>query len=210
MLKGMLAKVASSPASAAILAAEGSASAVSSAEFSEAQRNFDAYRLEIGEDNRRLEEDLLAAQREVGAVSAALAKANATITTLEESSRSAQEEIHSQKRAKDSLQAQVACTETSHSEMLEQHALTAGQAETLRIQVVQVMVEREGVEARLSAENRSLASQRTHLTDLMSCLRKMQKDLEVAEEGDERLWRWATRMPCPQGARIAPCSSIGV
>ncbi|EJD54913.1 hypothetical protein AURDEDRAFT_156688 [Auricularia subglabra TFB-10046 SS5] len=147
-------------------AKEGSASAVSSADFAEAQRNFDTYRLEIREDNRRLKEDLLAAQREVGAVDAA----NAKITTLEEHFRNA-----SQKRAKDSLQAR---------------------AEMLRNQVVQLKAEREAfksVGVHLSAENRGLASQCTHLTDLMSSLRKMQKDLEVAKEGGTR--------PC-SGARI--------
>lgn len=51
-------------------------------ELAEVQGQFDAYRTEMGVDSVRLRDDLNAAQREVGQLGAALAKANAKIEYL--------------------------------------------------------------------------------------------------------------------------------
>ena len=51
-------------------------------ELADVQNQFEAYRTEIGVDSVRLREDLIASQREVGQLGAALAKANAKIEYL--------------------------------------------------------------------------------------------------------------------------------
>ncbi|KZV92725.1 hypothetical protein EXIGLDRAFT_836242 [Exidia glandulosa HHB12029] len=202
MLKGMLAKASGERRALPSMPGEGSASMVLGSHgeyqsmYHDAQRAFDAYKLEIGEDNRRLKDDLLHAQREVGTVNAALAKANAKITTLEERVRLAGEEkqahlraISELTKAKETLQVNLARVENSYSEIVEKHTVATGTIDTLRNQTVQLKAEREvlkGVEARLTVENKNLSSQRTHLTDLMQNLRKMQADLEKSEENDKR------------------------
>jgi len=51
-------------------------------ELTEVQTQFDAYKLEMGVDSGRLRDELIAAQRELNSMSAALAKANAKVEFL--------------------------------------------------------------------------------------------------------------------------------
>lgn len=84
-LKAMLARAEKGSHPGAPSVANGASVAVSTnleKELVEVQNQFDRYRLEMGVDSGRLRDDLMAAQREVNSMSAALAKANAKVEFL--------------------------------------------------------------------------------------------------------------------------------
>lgn len=82
-LKAMLgrAQAAHADASGSATGTVGASSDVAK-ELAEVQSQFDAYKLEMGVDSGRLRDELIAAQRELNLMSAALAKANAKVEFL--------------------------------------------------------------------------------------------------------------------------------
>ncbi|KAH7096803.1 hypothetical protein BKA62DRAFT_833732 [Auriculariales sp. MPI-PUGE-AT-0066] len=164
--------------------------------YTESQRAFDAFKLEIGADNRHLKEDLASAQREVTQITTQLAKANAKITTLEESLRLANDEKAASQRAlsevsaaRATLTGTLARLETLHADTSEKHTVASSLLVQAQNQIVQLRADHavvKGAHDRLVAENAGLRGQATHLADVMGNLRKMQADLEKAEEGDKR------------------------
>ncbi|ESK95244.1 filament-forming protein [Moniliophthora roreri MCA 2997] len=165
-------------------------------ELAEIQRQFDAYRTEMGIDVVKLREELLVSQRETSQLQAALAKANAKIEYLSDRNRINQEQfaLHRQElddmnRRNSQLFDQWTRADIECGRVTEDLRTAASRVEQLRNECANLRAEKkiwEGVQSRLVEENRTLAMERSHLSDLMSNVQKMHSDLERSGENDRR------------------------
>ncbi|KAI0770118.1 hypothetical protein C8Q74DRAFT_1333063 [Fomes fomentarius] len=165
-------------------------------ELQEVQQQFEVYRTEMGIDSTRLRDEALSAQREATRLGTALAKANAQIELLTERHRMVQEQIVIQRRENEDLltrnqklydqytRIDIECNRMSEdllavNSLLEQH----------RNECANLRAEKkiwESIQTRLVEENKSLAVERSHLSDLMANVQKMHNDLERSGEHDRR------------------------
>ncbi|OSD07459.1 hypothetical protein PYCCODRAFT_1456277 [Trametes coccinea BRFM310] len=165
-------------------------------ELEEVQQQFETYRTEMGIDSTRLREEALAAQREATRLGTALAKANAQIEVLTERHRMVQEQIMIQKRENDDLQKrnqhlydQYTRIDIECNRMSEDLLASNSLLEQLRNECANLRAEKkiwESVQGRLVEENKSLATERSHLADLMANVQRMHNDLERSGENDRR------------------------
>ncbi|KDQ20838.1 hypothetical protein BOTBODRAFT_320357 [Botryobasidium botryosum FD-172 SS1] len=157
---------------------------------------FDAFKLEMGVDAKQLKEDLLAAQREAGNQSANLAKAKAQIEFLNERMRINQSSAEMQARETASLQKRNDQLQTAvnRAELAMHHSEEAlsklqVQMERSRNENANLRAEKDlwkSIEARLTTENKELAKERAHLSDLMRNVQTMQAELERSSDNDKR------------------------
>nr|UPW42857.1 nucleoprotein MLP2 [Hypsizygus marmoreus] len=167
-----------------------------SKELADIQSQFEAYRLEMGIDSGKLREDLIAAQREAGQLGAALAKANAKIEFLSDRHRMDQDQLAMHGRELDDLTKrnqqlydQWTRTDIECSRATEDLQIASGRTEQLRNECANLRAEKkiwESVQGRLVDENKTLAMERSHLSDLMVNVQKMHNDLERSGENDRR------------------------
>lgn len=165
-------------------------------ELAETQSQFEAYRLEMGLDTGKLRDDLVVAQREAGQLSAALAKANAKIEFLTERHRMDRDQLAMHDREIDDLNKRYqqvydryTRTDIECIRATEELQVATGRTEQLRNECANLRAEKkiwESVQLRLVEENKSLALERSHLSDLMVNVQKMHNDLERSGENDRR------------------------
>ncbi|KAI0330460.1 hypothetical protein GY45DRAFT_1323591 [Cubamyces sp. BRFM 1775] len=165
-------------------------------ELEEVQKQFETYRTEMGIDSNRLREEALSAQREATRLGTALAKANAQIEVLTERHRMVQEQIVIQKRENDDLQKrnqhlydQYTRIDIECNRMSEDLLASNSLLEQLRNECANLRAEKkiwESVQGRLVEENKTLATERSHLADLMANVQRMHNDLERSGENDRR------------------------
>ncbi|KAF5382472.1 hypothetical protein D9615_003024 [Tricholomella constricta] len=165
-------------------------------ELAETQSQFEAYRLEMGLDTGKLRDNLVASQREAGQLGAALAKANAKIEFLSERHRMDQDQLAMHDREIDDLNKRYqqvydryTRTDIECIRATEELQVATGRTEQLRNESANLRAEKkiwESVQGRLVEENKSLALERSHLSDLMVNVQKMHNDLERSGENDRR------------------------
>ncbi|KAL0576947.1 Protein mlp1, partial [Marasmius crinis-equi] len=165
-------------------------------ELAEMQSRFNAYRTEMGVDVGRYREEAAIAQRESAALQAALAKANAKIDYLSDRSRMNQEEfaLHRQeleelKKRNTQLFDQWTRVDIECGRVTEDLRSNASKLEQFRVECANLRAEKsiwESVQNRLTEENKTLAMERSHLSDLMTNVQKMHSDLERSGENDRR------------------------
>lgn len=165
-------------------------------ELVEVQSQFEAYKTEMGIDSVRLRDDLVASQREVAQLSAALAKANAKIEFLTDRHRMHQEQFSLHAKDIDDLTKrnqklfdQWTRIDIECSRATEDFQVANGRIEQLRNECANLRAEKkiwESVQGRLVEENKTLALERSHLSDLMANVQKMHNDLERSGENDRR------------------------
>ncbi|KAI0667763.1 hypothetical protein C8Q78DRAFT_1052496 [Trametes maxima] len=165
-------------------------------ELEEVQKQFETYRTEMGVDSTRLREEALSAQREATRLGTAMAKANAQIEVLTERHRMAQEQIIIQKRENDDLVKrnqhlydQYTRVDIECNRMSEDLIASNSLLEQLRNECANLRAEKkiwESVQGRLVEENKTLATERSHLADLMANVQRMHNDLERSGENDRR------------------------
>ncbi|KAJ7079784.1 hypothetical protein B0H15DRAFT_496126 [Mycena belliarum] len=176
-------------------------------ELAEMQNQFETYRTEMGVDSVRLREEAITAQREVGQLGAALAKANAKIEYLSDRHRMSQEqfsmhnrEIEDLTKRNQQLFDQWTRIDIECSRATEDLQTANGRIEQLRNECANLRAEKkiwESVQGRLVEENRTLAMERSHLSDLMGNVQKMHNDLEKSGENDRR--RLETQLQMSEG-----------
>ncbi|KAI0629748.1 hypothetical protein C8Q77DRAFT_263303 [Trametes polyzona] len=165
-------------------------------ELEEVQKQFETYRTEMGHDSTRLREEALSAQREATRLGTALAKANAQIEVLTERHRMVQEQIVIQRRENEDLQKrnqhlydQYTRIDIECNRMAEDLLASNSVLEQLRNECANLRAEKkiwESVQGRLVEENKTLATERSHLADLMANVQRMHNDLERSGENDRR------------------------
>ncbi|KAI0699945.1 hypothetical protein C8T65DRAFT_709807 [Cerioporus squamosus] len=165
-------------------------------ELEDVQKQFEVYRMEMGIDSTRLREETLAAQREATKLGTALAKANAQIEVLTERHRMVQEQIVIQKRENEdllkrnqNLYDQYTRIDIECNRMSEDLLASNSLLEQLRNECANLRAEKkiwESIQVRLVEENKTLAVERSHLSDLMANVQKMHNDLERSGENDRR------------------------
>ncbi|KAK2465728.1 hypothetical protein APHAL10511_002272 [Amanita phalloides] len=202
-LKAMLAR-AEKASSSSLAGINGNSAAVSGGEgqsdlareLAEVQSQFDAYRTEMGIDSVRLREDLVGSQREIAQLGTALAKANAKIEYLTDRHRMHQDqfalhakEIDDLTKRNQKLFDQWTRIDIECSRATEDLQIANGRMEQLRNECANLRAEKkiwEGVQSRLVEDNKTLALERAHLSDLMTNVQKMHGDLERSGENDRR------------------------
>ncbi|TFK40767.1 hypothetical protein BDQ12DRAFT_679995 [Crucibulum laeve] len=165
-------------------------------ELAEVQNQFDAYRTEMGVDSGRLRDELISAQREIHTLEATLAKANAKIEYLSDRHRMHQDqfalhgrEIDDLTKRNQQLYDQWTRIDIECSRVTEDLQVANGRVEQLRNECANLRAEKkiwESVQGRLVEENKTLAMERSHLSDLMANVQKMHNDLERSGENDRR------------------------
>ncbi|KAM5539450.1 hypothetical protein V8D89_006902 [Ganoderma adspersum] len=165
-------------------------------ELEEVQKQFEVYRTEMGVDSTRLRDEAVNAQREVSKLTTTLAKANAQIEVLSERHRMVQDQIIIQKRENDDLLTRNQKLFDQYTRMdievnrMSEDLLTSNQfLEQLRNECANLRAEKkiwESIQGRLVEENKTLAVERSHLSDLMANVQKMHNDLERSGENDRR------------------------
>ncbi|KAF8158177.1 hypothetical protein B0H34DRAFT_444170 [Crassisporium funariophilum] len=165
-------------------------------ELEDIQGQFEAYRMEMGVDSGRIRDELIASQREVNQMGAALAKANAKIEYLSDRHRMHEEqfvmhnrELNELTKRNRQLMDQWTRMDIECNRVTEDLQIATGRVEQLRNESANLRAEKkiwESVQGRLVEENRTLAMERSHLSDLMSNVQKMHNDLERSGENDRR------------------------
>ncbi|TFK52180.1 hypothetical protein OE88DRAFT_1367940 [Heliocybe sulcata] len=165
-------------------------------ELAEVQRQFDAYRHEMGIDVDKLREEAFAAQKESHRLSAELAKANAKVEYLSDRHRMAQEQYNIQNRELESLHSrnrqlldQYTRVDIECNRLSEDLATANSRVEQLRNECANLRAEKkiwESVQLRLVEENKALTMERSQLSDLMSNVQRMHLDLEQSGQNDRR------------------------
>ncbi|KAL0058021.1 Protein mlp1 [Marasmius tenuissimus] len=165
-------------------------------ELAETQSRFNAYRTEMGVDVGRYREDAASAQREAAALQAALAKANAKIDYLSDRHRMSQDEFTLHRQEFDELNKRNAHlfdqwtrADIERGRLTEDLRTASSRVEQLRNECSNLRAEKkiwEAVHSRLTEENKTLAMERSHLSDLMSNVQKMHNDLERSGDNDRR------------------------
>ncbi|KAH7927786.1 hypothetical protein BV22DRAFT_1060287 [Leucogyrophana mollusca] len=166
------------------------------AELEDVQTQFESYKAEMGMDSVRLREDLVLAQREVGHLNASLAKANAKIEYLNDRQRMSQEQLVLQGHDLDNLTKrnqqlydQYTRIDIEYNRASEELLVATSRVEQLRNESANLRAEKkiwESAQSRLAEENKTLAVERSHLSDLMANVQRMHNDLERSGENDRR------------------------
>ncbi|KAG6903157.1 hypothetical protein C0995_004704 [Termitomyces sp. Mi166 len=165
-------------------------------ELADTQSQFEAYRLEMGIDTSNLQKALAASQKEASGLAVSLAKANAQLEYLAERHRTDQDQLsrHDRdlavlnKRYQDAYD-RFTRAEIESNRATEEIQVAAGRIEQLRNDCANLKAEKkiwEGIQNRLVEENKTLALERSKLSDLMSNVQKMHNDLERSGENDRR------------------------
>ncbi|KAF7348346.1 Protein MLP1 [Mycena sanguinolenta] len=165
-------------------------------ELAEMQNQFETYRTEMGVDSVRLREEVLTAQREAGQLGTALAKANAKIEYLSDRHRMSQDQFAAHSREVEDLTQrnqqlfdQWTRLDIECNRATEDLQTANGRIEQLRNECANLRAEKkiwESVQSRLVEENKTLAMERSHLSDLMGNVQKMHNDLAKSGENDRR------------------------
>ncbi|KAJ3986855.1 hypothetical protein F5890DRAFT_925112 [Lentinula detonsa] len=165
-------------------------------ELAEIQNQFEVYRTEMGVDSVQLREDNIAAQREIGQLQAALAKASAKNENQIERLRMLQDQISLQNqeindltKRNQQLLDQWTRVDIECGRVTEDLHVASGRVEQLRSECANLRAEKgiwEGVQNRLVEENKSLAMERSHLSALMSNVQRMHTELERSGENERR------------------------
>ncbi|KAG6853933.1 hypothetical protein C0991_012425 [Blastosporella zonata] len=165
-------------------------------ELAETQSQFEAYRLEMGIDTGNLQTFLAATQKEASGLAVSLAKANAQLEYLTERHRTDQDQLarHGRDMAELNKRHQEAYDRFTRAEIesnraTEELQVATGRIEQLRNDCANLKAEKkiwEGIQNRLVEENKALALERSHLSDLMVNVQKMHNDLERSGENDRR------------------------
>ncbi|KAJ6508423.1 hypothetical protein C8R45DRAFT_1069158 [Mycena sanguinolenta] len=205
-LKAMLARVEKGGAAASGMGLSGDAngfgeglppnSSDMAKELAEMQNQFETYRTEMGVDSVRLREEVISAQREAGQLSTALAKANAKIEYMSDRHRMSQDQFAAHGREVEDLTQrnqqlfdQWTRLDIECNRATEDLQAANGRIEQLRNECANLRAEKkiwESVESRLVEENKTLAMERSHLSDLMGNVQKMHNDLAKSGENDRR------------------------
>ncbi|KAF9220879.1 hypothetical protein BS17DRAFT_786120 [Gyrodon lividus] len=166
------------------------------AELEDVHAQFESYKAEMGMDAVKLREDLTQAQRELGQANATLAKANAKIEYLNERQRMTQEQLTLQSRDLDNLAVrnqqlydQQTRLDIDRERVMDELATTKNDLEQLRNEAANLRAEKkiwESVQSRLIEENKTLAVERSQLSDLMANVQRMHNDVERSGENDRR------------------------
>jgi nucleoprotein TPR len=167
-----------------------------SRKLAEMKEHFEAYDTEMGEDTRRLREEVIAHQRDVLHLQSALKKAEAKVDVVGEHHRILQEQHTLFKREHDELllrhqklQLQYARAEMEYNRAADDLLGAHGENDQLRNECANLRAEKRiwaGVEGRLVEENKALALERSRLSDLMANVQRMHNDLERSGENDRR------------------------
>ncbi|KAH9977476.1 hypothetical protein BJV74DRAFT_946992 [Russula compacta] len=162
----------------------------------EIQQQFDVYRAETGVDSVRLREDAVAAQREVAQLTSQLARANAKLEIAGDRFKDLQEQrTHAQRSLDDLTKVNRDLHERFTTLCIEYNRVTEalttanGRMDQLRNECANLLDEKkiwESIEIRLVEENKTLAMERSHLSDLMANVQKMHNDIERSSENDRR------------------------
>ncbi|KAL0960729.1 hypothetical protein HGRIS_005754 [Hohenbuehelia grisea] len=165
-------------------------------ELVEIQSQFETYRTEMGVDSVHLREEVISSQREIGRLNAELAKAHARAEFLNDRQRMNQDQFNLQSREMDALTKrnkqlydQWTRLDVECARATEDLQIAHGHIEQLRTECANLRAEKkiwESVQSRLVEENRTLAMERSHLSDLMNNVQKMHNDLERSGENDRR------------------------
>ncbi|KAG6916321.1 hypothetical protein DXG01_007371 [Tephrocybe rancida] len=165
-------------------------------ELTETQNQFEAYRLEMGIDAGNLQKALIATQKEASGLQVSLAKANAQLEYLAERHRTDQDQLtrHDRDIAALNKRHQEAYDRFTRAEIesnraTEELQVATGRIEQLRNDCANLKAEKkiwEGIQNRLVEENKAVALERSHLSDLMVNTQKMNNDLERSSENDRR------------------------
>ncbi|KAL6308319.1 hypothetical protein BKA93DRAFT_560042 [Sparassis latifolia] len=164
--------------------------------LAETQSQFEAYRTEMGDDSTRLREEADTARKEASLQGTSLAKANAKIEYLNERHRMLQEQTTVQSRELDNLTKrnqqlydQYTRIDIECNRVSEDLLTTNAAVEQLRNERANLLAEKkiwESVKGRLADDNKALAMERSHLSDLVANVQKMHNDLERSGENDRR------------------------
>ncbi|KAG6813573.1 hypothetical protein H0H92_009617 [Tricholoma furcatifolium] len=165
-------------------------------ELEETRNQFEAYRLEMGVDTGKLQKALAESHKEASSLAVSLAKANAQLEYLGERHRADQDQLarHDRDTAALTKRHQEAYDRFTRAEIEANRAndelqMTTGRIEQLRNDCANLKAEKniwEGIQNRLVDENKALALERSHLSDLMANVQKMHNDLERSGENDRR------------------------
>ncbi|KAG6891509.1 hypothetical protein C0992_005042 [Termitomyces sp. T32_za158] len=165
-------------------------------ELADTQSQFEAYRLEMGIDTSNLQKALAVSQKEASGLAVSLAKANAQLEYLAERHRTDQDQLtrHDRDLAALNKRYQDAYDRFTRAEIesnraTEELQVVTGRFEQLRNDCANLKAEKkvsEGIQNRLVEENKTLALERSKLSDLMSNVQKMHNDLERSGENDRR------------------------
>ncbi|TFY79631.1 hypothetical protein EWM64_g4383 [Hericium alpestre] len=165
-------------------------------ELAEVNSQFEMYKLETGVDSSRLREDLISAQREIGQLGAALAKANAKLDFMTERQLMAQDQYNIQSRELDDLTKRhqqlydrYTRIDIECNRVTEEYLSANGHIEQLRTECANLRAEKkisDNAVNRITEENKALSVERAHLADLMKNVQKMHSDLERSNENDRR------------------------
>ncbi|KAI5827114.1 hypothetical protein K523DRAFT_340270 [Schizophyllum commune Tattone D] len=178
-----------------------------------------AYKAEMESDAGRLRDELGAAQREIGKLTAALAKANARAEYLTERARDSANQYDVQlaqlkglEQRNAQLSDQLIRLDSEAARATDELVVAQGRVEQLRNECANLRAEKQlasSAQAQLLEANQNLQRERLQLTDLLSNVQKMNASLEGAERGERsRLERRTsgskfTRSAMPSGRR--PC-----
>ncbi|KAF5333006.1 hypothetical protein D9758_015176 [Tetrapyrgos nigripes] len=165
-------------------------------ELADIQSQFDAYRMEMGHDSGRLRDEVVNAQREVAQLQASLAKGQAKIEYLTEHNRMNQEQYKIQGQEMDDIRTRNAQlldqwtrVDIDYQRASEELVSANARVEQLRNESANLRAEKkiwESIQGRLVEENKTLAMERSYLSDLMNNVQKMHNDLERSGENDRR------------------------
>ncbi|CAH7677054.1 TPR/MLP1/MLP2-like protein-domain-containing protein [Phakopsora pachyrhizi] len=149
---------------------------------------FKAYRVEMGVDTKKLNEDLNRSRAELSQTQVLLAKSNAQIECLNERHKALgqtnsmhAQEMQSLTASNVKLQEHIAKNETLLHQANESVIEMKNKCHFLQHQVETLTMEREvwkGVEGRLTAENSSLTRERNNINDILRNVQSMQGDIE--------------------------------
>ncbi|KZT09250.1 uncharacterized protein LAESUDRAFT_545404 [Laetiporus sulphureus 93-53] len=151
-------------------------------ELAEVQSQFEAYRSEMSIDSGRLRDEAQAARTEANQLGAALAKAKGE-------KEMQTKEMESLSNRNQQLLSQYTRIDIECKRVSDDLSTANGTVERLRTESANLRAEKKiwkDVEARLMEENRALALERSHLTDLMANVQKMHNDLDRSGESDRR------------------------
>ncbi|THH00176.1 hypothetical protein EW026_g2304 [Hermanssonia centrifuga] len=135
-------------------------------ELAEIQAQFEAYKTEMGVDSGTLREEL-----------------------LNEQNNMQNRELDNLQRRNQELYDQYTRIDIECNRVSEEFQSASGLVEQLRNETANLRAEKkiwESVQSRLVDENKTLAIERSHLSDLMSNVQKMHNDLERSGENDRR------------------------
>ncbi|KAL1742749.1 hypothetical protein HDZ31DRAFT_42546 [Schizophyllum fasciatum] len=163
-----------------------------------------AYKAEMDSDAGRLRDELGLAQREIGGLTAALAKANARVEYLTDRARDAAAQYDVQlaqlkglEQRNAQLSDQLIRLDSEAARATDELVVAQGRVEQLRTECANLRAEKQlatGAQAQLLEANQALQRERLQLTDLLGNVQKMNAALEGAERGERSRLESEVRM----------------